>query len=457
VDLANPAGTLSSTAALLSVGAAGKTWGTPMLISSGDTLHNPGYAQVVIDSAGNAITTWQEETAGSVRNAVWARRSVAGGAWSAAATIDQPVGNAVQPQIAITPGGTAVATFMQTTANNGGGSQVVANRFDGAWGAAQRLESDIFGRANNPYVALAPDGAATVVFGLPDAATPRVWANRSDAAGTWGGPVLLGGPLANAAQVAVAANGHAIMTWLEVSGAGRSRWSLWASRNLGAGWITPVQISPEADDVSPLRVVADANGNAIAVWQQTLANRAAVRATRLDAASGVWSLVLTLNDPATFAYEPEPAMDASGNAVVVWYAANDAGQANGLANLGVTANRFVASTLSWSGAVAVQPTAALRGANPHVAVDGAGNAIAVWLQHVAGNGTKMEVWGAQFDAATARWAAPLKLMTDPEAYVQGGLSQKPKVAVNANGEAVVVWYQRSDAPFSLGVWARLFR
>jgi hypothetical protein len=457
VDVINPAGTLASTAATLRVTAAGKTWGAAQFISSGDAPRSPRYPEVVIDSAGNAITVWQEESSGNVRNAAWARRSVAGGAWSAAVTIDQPVGNALQPRIAIAPSGTAVATFAQSTDNNGGGIQVFANRFNGSWGAPQRLEADIFGRANSPYVGLASDGAATVVFGLPDDTSPRVWANRSTAAGAFSGPALVGGAFANAVQVAVAGNGQAVMTWLQPTGTGAARSSLWASRNLGATWTAPVQIAADEDAVSPLRVAADANGNAVAVWQQNMANRATIRAARLDAASGLWSAPVTLNHSTQWGYEPELAIDAAGNATVVWYAANDASQAQRVANLGVLANRFSASTAAWSGAVAVQPNTTPRGFASHVAVDGAGNAIAVWLQPAPGSATRSEVWSAQFDAAGAGWAAPLKLMTDAAAYVQGGSDQRPRVAVNANGEAVVVWYQRVDAATGTGVWARAYR
>jgi hypothetical protein len=458
VDVVNPAGTLASTAGLLSVAAAGKAWGAAALISTGDTLNSPGYPQVVIDSAGNAITVWQEETPGAVRrNAVWARRYLAGAAWSVAATIDQGVGNAVQPQIAITPAGIAVATFMQSTANNGGGSQIMANRFSGTWGAAQRRDADAFGRATYSYVSLAADGAATVVFTQPGNTAARVWASQSSAPGVWAAPVALGGEPAFQPQVATAANGHAIMTWLEPNSTGPYARSLWASRDIGAGWTPPVAIAAVASGVTPIRVVADANGNAIAVWQQELGGRTAIRANRLDAASGVWGTALTLNDASVHGGDPEPAMDANGNAIVVWSAANDAGAGNGVANLGITARRFVAATGSWSSAVTVQPNPPQPQGAPHVAVDAAGNAIAVWLQGSPTSGTQSEVWGAHFNAAAAAWGAPLKLMTDPAAYAGGGTDQRPKVAINANGEAVVVWYQRTDAPASVGIWARVYR
>ena len=53
--------------------------------------------------------------------------------------------------------------------------------------------------------------------------------------------------------------------------------------------------------------------------------------------------------------------------------------------------------------------------------------------------------------------ASLKLMTDAAAYTRLGSDQYPKIAVNATGDAVVVWYQQTDAPFALGIWTRVYR
>ena len=67
------------------------------------------------------------------------------------------------------------------------------------------------------------------------------------------------------------------------------------------------------------------------------------------------------------------------------------------------------------------------------------------------------MWAANFDPVAGLWATPTKLMTDPAAYAVGGQSQTPAIAINAAGDAVVVWFQRTDAPFALGIWARVYR
>lgn len=453
VDLINPAGTMSSTAALLTVAVVGKTWGAAVRLNFGDNLSNsqPSDPQVGIDSTGNAICVWRE-TLSDRRSAVLASRYAAGGSWDTAATIDALLGTALQPQLAVTPSGTAMAVFSQTTANNGGVNQILANRFSGVWAVPHRLDADVvFGRAYGPQVALAPDGAGAVVFTLPDT-NHRVWAARSDSVGVWGAVITVGNSPSNSPQVAVAANGQAVMTWLEPALGGRYMSSLWASLSVGVGWSTPVKISADADSVSSIRMAADANGNVIAVWPQNVGNRPTVYATRLNASKNAWNAPSMLNDGTKPAGEPQVATDGSGTAMVVWSETDNDG-----IPLGVQANRFLATTGTWSGPMAVQPTTAPRGEAPQVAVDAKGNAIAVWRQHVVGNGSRYEVWGAHFNSVTGAWATPIDLMSEATAYVLRGSEHQPKIAANANGEAVVVWFEQTDTPLAAGLWARVFR
>lgn len=452
VDVSNPAGTLGSAAATLTVTAAGRSWGPAVLLSSGDTLHTPQGPQVAIDGAGNAIGVWQETVGLSVRNAVWASRCVAGDVWSAATTIDDVIGNSASPRLAMTPGGVAVASFVQSTSNTGGGLRLRANRFDGtAWTAPLRIDVlDAVIDAEHS-LALAPDGAATLAFNQSDNLTGRrATAAGSGASGTWATPDVLGATGSYEPQVAVAANGNAVMAWLVVQTPSTS--ALWASRRIGGSWSAPVRVVGGGREMAHLRLRADAAGNAIAVWQERPATRNEVHAARLAASSGAWSTPVTLNDGTLQAQEPELSVGATGDAIVVWSEASDSGQASG-----IVANRIVASASTWQGPARVQPAGASAGMSARVALDGSGHAIAAWLQGASGSPTRLELWAGHFDAAAARWSTPTPLMTDPAAHAVGGDSQAPAVAINAAGDAVVAWFQRTDAPVSLGIWARVYR
>ncbi|HWW81746.1 MAG TPA: immunoglobulin domain-containing protein [Steroidobacteraceae bacterium] len=457
VDVINPAGTITSSAATLSVTAQARNWGPAVLISSGDTLHTPGYPQTVMDSTGNAFTIWIEANTANARNAVWASRYRAGGTWTAAATIDNTMGNSSQPRIAITPSGIAVAAFSQSAANTGGIVNVMSTRYDSAWGNLQAVSSAVSTNAVDPQVAMGPDGSATLVFDQSDGTASRTQVAMSNTAGVWSGITTVGGLPVFTPQVAVAANGHAVMTWKEVTGPGGFTSAMWASRNVGAGWSVPVQISAISSNLGSIQIAADANGNAIAVWQDASSGRQAVFASRLDAASGVWSSPQALNDSTHNAFLPEIAVDGTGSMLVVWYEATDAAQAIGVVDIGVVADRFLSATTTWGGPKNVQPPGDPAGQVPNVAVDALGNAMVVWLQPMAGNGSHYELWSATFAVSGAAWGAPLKLMTDAAAYALIGSDQEPKIAMDANGDAVVVWYQQTDTPFALGIWTRVYR
>jgi len=452
VRVSNAAGDIVSNNALLTVTAVAKAWGPAVRINPGDAFSHPGYAQVAVDAAGNAIAVWQEETAGATRNAVWSSRYLAGAVWSTAATIDNAVGNAIQPQIAITPSGTAVAAFPQTLANFGGGLNLVVNRFSGAWGMPHTIDALDITSPQNPRVGLAPDGAATVVFDQSDGTVSRVWANRSNAAGFWGAAAIIDGAgPTNVPEVAVAANGHAVMAWVQQTGAFTR--ALWASRNTGVGWSTPVLITTDTGEVlSAIRIAIDDAGNAVGVWSQRMGNgRVAVRASVLVAATGLWNATATLSDSARDSFSPQIGRDGSGNAIAVWHEASGANVG------GIWASRNSGLGGSWSTPVLIQPATAPRGVLPKIGVDGNGNAIAVWLQPVAG-AAGFHVYASHFSAAgVGVWSAPVNLMADLTAYALVGSDMEPVIAVNANGEAVVVWYQRTDVPASVGIWARVYR
>lgn len=450
LDVINPAGTLSSTTATLTVTAPAKAWSDPVRINSGILASDPSYPQVSIDAAGNAIAVWQE-VAGGVRYSVLANRYVAGATWGTAASIDHPVGGAIRPQIAMTPGGVATAVFAQSTSNNGGQLNLVANRFSGSWGGPQDIDVEP-ATIEAAKVAMAPGGAATVALEKSDGTMPRAFAAQSDASGTFGTSIMVdtAGP-AFFPEVAVASNGHAVVAWMQQTGANTR--AVWATRNIGAGWAAPSLLTPDTGQVlSTIRVAVDPNGNAIAVWSQFVSLHQAIRAARLDATSGNWDAPVTLNDGTHEAYDPRLSADAAGNFMVVWYEATAGG-----AGLGVNSNRYLASTASWSGPVNLQPASLQKGIRPKVGVDSVGNAIAVWLQPLPADALRFELWGSHFTAAGASWSAPLKLMTLAGAYAQNGSDQEPVIAMNSGGDAVVVWLERSENPTAVGIWARAYR
>ena len=67
-----------------------------------------------------------------------------------------------------------------------------------------------------------------------------------------------------------------------------------------------------------------------------------------------------------------------------------------------------------------------------IAVDSAGNAIAVWSDVVRNPG--YSIWASRYDTAAGRWSTGQRIQTDPTYW-----NSHPQVAVSSSGSAVVVW------------------
>jgi hypothetical protein len=333
-----------------------------------------------------------------------------------------------------------MASFAQSATNNGGTAELYATRFTTMWSAPAAIGAGDVSPPSEQRVALAPDGSASVSFLQADGVKPRVWVTSATPASVWSAPAyvdLTGGALPD---VTLAANGHAVVTWVESKGPSTA--ALWASRNAGAGWTMPVLVSADTGLVGQsIRVVADASGNTTAVWTQMIASRAIVRSARLNDASGAWSTPVSLSSGMRDASVADLAGDSKGNAVAVWYETND----------GVHANRFNAATASWAGPVdvATKLTQAVSG-EPRVAIGADGDAIAVWTQIPADMAAK-RVFAAH--STSTGWGTPVGLMTDPNAYT----TEAAVIAVNASGEATAVWQQQTDSPAAVGIWASGYR
>ncbi len=128
-------------------------------------------------------------------------------------------------------------------------------------------------------------------------------------------------------------------------------------------------------------------------------------------------------------YSPMIATDSLGNAIVVW-------TANGT----VWANRYL-SGLGWAGAESISnnppETPSL---DAGIAMNSSGSAIAVWEQFEGGE--FFSIWSAQFEPDIG-WALPETIM------VLSPSQTYPKVAVDEQGDALLVWQKYSGTTFHL--------
>ena len=221
-------------------------------------------------------------------------------------------------------------------------------------------------------------------------------------------------------QIAMDTAGNVIAVWQQSDG---TRTNIWANRFNGTVWGTAELIeSDDTGDASIPQIAVAGAGNAIAVWQQSDGTRTNIWANRFDGTA--WGTAeLIESDDTGNASIPQIAMDTAGNAIAVWQ------QSDGT-RTNIRANRFDGTT--WGTAELIESDDNGAAWYPQIVVAGAGNAIAIWQQS---DGTHINIRANRFDG-TAWGTAELIESDDGDASI-------PQIAMDTAGNAIAVW-QQSD-------------
>jgi hypothetical protein len=300
-----------------------------------------------------------------------------------------------------------------------------------AWGAATLIETDNTGSAFDPRVAMDASGNALAVWQQSDGTRYNIWSNRYTAGTGWGTAALIetdNAGLATSPQIAIQANGTALAVWVQSDGTQRH---VVANRYTpGTGWGTAAPIETDnAGRASDPQVAIDANGNALAVWSKEALPHANIMASRYTAGTGWGAATLIETDNAGAATHPRIAFDASGNALAVWL------QSDGTHD-NVWANRYTVGT-GWGTAALVETGMVGDAAGPQIAMDGSGNALAVWTKF---DGTNLQTMSNRYSVGPG-WGTATILDT--------GNGGTPQVAFDAGGNALAVWVQSGGAHYNI--------
>jgi hypothetical protein len=241
----------------------------------------------------------------------------------------------------------------------------------------------------------------------------------ASAAPTWLPPTDIAGPTASITfpEIAVNARGDAIAIWPRDIGSGETILET-LERPAGGDWSQPVVLSdPGEEHPTAPRIALDTAGNAVAVWSVDLGS--AIR-TAARPAGGDWS------DPEDLSIEngrtPELAMNAAGDAVAVWTGFDGVDDE-------VTWAAVRPAGGDWSTPEELSVAGENDGFNPRVAIDAAGNAIAVWQRFDLPD----DAVQAAVRPAGGEWSAP-DTVSDA-----GEDARSPRIAMNAAGNAVAAW------------------
>jgi mRNA-degrading endonuclease HigB of HigAB toxin-antitoxin module len=232
--------------------------------------------------------------------------------------------------------------------------------------------------------------------------------------------------------------GNAIVVWQQKDGAGDSQ--IFKAEYRSGVWSKPTgindNISPDGTGAEEPRVVMDTNGNALIVWWQI--RTGIKRLFKSEYRNGVWTHPASINDTFSLADSDiihfHSAMDNNGNALIVWTQDDGFGFSRQVYKSEFRSGAWVhpttlANNLPPNGDVA---------STPQIAMDDAGNAIIVWTQQSpdAGNG---QVFKSEYRGGA--WVHSAS--TSSYISLTGSGSSLPQVAMDHQGNALIVWRQRN--------------
>jgi hypothetical protein len=201
-------------------------------------------------------------------------------------------------------------------------------------------------------------------------------------------------------------------------------------------WLDPTLVETEnLGSADQPALVIDGSGNAIAVWAQSDGVRTNAWSNRFTVTNGWGTAELLENNDVESVDNVHLAIDGSGNAMAVWTQANPIGS-----RTDVWARRYVIGA-GWGTAQVIEVNDAGSAYQAQVAMDFNGNAIAVWWQY---DGTNYNIYANRFTVAGG-WGSPVLLENN------NGWAYAPKIGIDGLGNAVVVWYQANST--TLNIWS----
>jgi hypothetical protein len=305
---------------------------------------------------------------------------------------------------------------------------------DGDWNNPQKIGT--IGRVDLIDLAVSQNGDAIVVwYGAP--AFQGNWSRLAASATNWSIPLPLDSARTLASRLTVGMDpaGNAFVAYA----ARRSNTSdpndLYGSQLLQGSsiWVAGqlLDTSP-ISNLSPLAV--NASGDAVVVWTKNESGDAAMNASRV--VSGDWQPDEAVAQDRDSIYgQPRASLNSSGLAAAVW-------------DLTSTGHVFTArsSAVSWGPRPAKQLDNTGEASLPDIAVDDAGNRMAVWRDETNSNGEPTEIKYARYVADPGAW-----LDTIGRVDTTGSTNFYVRVAADGEGNTHVIW-QEAKSRIRARVW-----
>jgi uncharacterized protein YpmB len=233
-------------------------------------------------------------------------------------------------------------------------------------------------------------------------------------------------------------NGNAIIVWQQSDGA---NYQIFKSEYRNGIWTNPANlsdnISPNGTDAYYPQVAMDDNGNAIIVWFQRDTDMN-FQIFKSEYRGGVWTNPSSITDYISLdgqqAVLSMAAIDNNGNAIIVW-------RQNDGANDQIFKSEYRSGV--WHNPASLSDHISISGqdaGDPHVTMDNNGNAIIVWRQN---DGANLQIFKSEYRSGT--WHNPTSLSDHISPNGQDAAEWPPQVAMDDNGNAIIVWDQSDGA------------
>lgn len=156
-----------------------------------------------------------------------------------------------------------------------------------------------------------------------------------------------------------------------------------------------------------------------------------------EKSSGSWKVAQHVEINDGDALFPNIAIDGSGNAIAVWH------QHDGVRN-NIWSNYYTVG-VGWGVTQMIESDNSGSAGYPKIVIDSSGNAIAVWSQD---DGVRSNIWSNRY-SPDGGWGTAQKIES-----VDSGSTSSPQIAIDSSGNAITVWSQHDGTRYD--IWSNRY-
>jgi hypothetical protein len=390
-------------------------FGAPFYVSGSASGHALTYGtpRVAVDVDGDALFAWIRNWDGG-DNRIQARFRAKDGVLGPIYTLSAAGAHAWSPQVAMNARGDALVVWERSNQ-----IEMRARSAGGTFGPVQ-----VVGGGRVPLVAIASNGDALIVWHVIDTSY-RIFARSRSASGALGPIQTVAADRSDQAHLAMNARGDFVIAWGYRASYPVSQTLIQARAGSVSGMLGPVRtLTPAlpnsgsgASSAGNPQVAIDADGDSIVVWDRWhVPVGANLVQARARSKTGALSAIQTLSPLTGSANDQRVAMNALGNAVVVWH------------YFGPSTISLQMRARTAAGVLSPIQVFSPVGGEPQVAVSGSGRALALW----DANG----VMKARTRSATGVLGPLLTLTLDDDLR---HVAEGPALAMSPAGKALLTW------------------